>query len=79
MIPIWHHGLDSSTTLSCIHIHVKKTELYCGGHTNMKCFDCLPTYSHNLVELMAIKKNISLTHIIVGFCSYNLHIKCNQN
>jgi hypothetical protein len=53
--------------LNCIHIHFKKIKPYCGGLTNMKCLDFLLTCSDNHVELMAIKKNLSLTYSIVDF------------
>ncbi len=53
--------------LNRIHIHFKKIKSYCGGLTNIKSLDFLLTCSHNHVELMAIKKNLSLTYSIVDF------------
>jgi len=53
--------------LNCIHIHFKKLKPYCDGLTNIKCLYFLLTCSHNHVELMAIKKNLSLTYSIVDF------------
>jgi hypothetical protein len=53
--------------LNFIHIHFKKFKPYRGGLTNIKCLDFLLTCSHNHVELMVIKKNLSLTYSIVDF------------
>lgn len=53
--------------LNYIHVHGKKNEPYCGALTNMKCLDFLPTCSDNHVELIAIKKSLSLTHLIIDY------------